>query len=581
MFTIKGALAVSRNLKVRQRAAISAAAAGICSVIAIANRSEPLPSHAIDDEEGQTMQNEEGRRGSHVLGFSQDVAMTMASSSIATAASPNGYEYPHFPSFLGNRSFVSSNKIASCEFLSPTATSMPSSSPIDSTSKTSARVQIPSRLKRRRTIQRMNENATKNQTVRSKYDIQFDNPLGEGGFGAVYIGTNRESKEQVAIKQIDKRMTDSVSFQKEMNAFLHIRQRGNFHPNICGLHENFDEDGSYYLVLDLVQGGEMFDHLCANGAYSEADAARLVREVTSALSFLHGIGCVHGDLKPENLMLSTQNSSDAVIKLVDFGCAQIIDPTSPFYDGHAVAALTPGYSPPEVVKNVSTTDIKPSMDMFSLGVILYVMLTGVHPFDVDGEATEEQINRNVLSPAGPPLRNSELTEHLSESAIDLIENLLHHDPMKRLTAYDCLQHPWVRGETAKTGIITDSDKRLKKYRAYKSRLGATVFASMVQWSEENSDSVQDDTKAARTSLIERSFKMLDPEHRGYISTKALKALSNDGNSSDGATARTDMDQASADEDDQLSLSSFETLLSDSMKSKYFPGKHKATRENGV
>ena len=85
-----------------------------------------------------------------------------------------------------------------------------------------------------------------------------------------------------------------------MDAFLHIRRSGG-HPNICGLRENFNEGNYFYLVLDLIEGGEMFDHLIKDGAYSEADASRLVREVGSALSFLHGIGLVHTDLKPENL----------------------------------------------------------------------------------------------------------------------------------------------------------------------------------------------------------------------------------------------------------------------------------------
>ena len=93
-----------------------------------------------------------------------------------------------------------------------------------------------------------------------------------------------------------------------MDAFLHIRKSGG-HPNLCGLRENFDEGDFYYLVLDLVRGGEMFDHLIKDGAYSEADAARLVREVGSALSFLHGIGLVHADLKPENLYVNISKDS--------------------------------------------------------------------------------------------------------------------------------------------------------------------------------------------------------------------------------------------------------------------------------
>jgi serine/threonine protein kinase len=108
-----------------------------------------------------------------------------------------------------------------------------------------------------------------------------------------------------AVKQISKQYTNDTTFQREMDAFMHMRKWGG-HPNICGLRENFDEGDFYYLILDLIQGGEMFDHLIKDGAYSEADAARLVREVGSALSFLHGIGLVHSDLKPENLYVNTE-----------------------------------------------------------------------------------------------------------------------------------------------------------------------------------------------------------------------------------------------------------------------------------
>jgi hypothetical protein len=116
---------------------------------------------------------------------------------------------------------------------------------------------MPSRLARSRTIQHMEDMSTK-ETLASKYKVAFDQALGEGGFGAVYIGTDRKTGEQVAIKKIPKRLTNDASFQKEMNAFLHIRQGGG-HPNICGLRENFDEGDHYYLVMDLISGGEMFE----------------------------------------------------------------------------------------------------------------------------------------------------------------------------------------------------------------------------------------------------------------------------------------------------------------------------------
>jgi len=169
----------------------------------------------------------------------------------------------------------------------------PSSSSSVKKSSTNSRFK---RLARRKmTIQKMHSTSTRNATLEERYDVDLDHPLGEGAFGAVYTAHHRVTNEKVAVKKIPKQFTSDMNFQREMEALLHIRAAGG-HPNICGLRENFDQGNFYYLVLDLVSGGEMFDHLCLQGAYSEADAARLVREVASALAFCHGIGLVHGDL---------------------------------------------------------------------------------------------------------------------------------------------------------------------------------------------------------------------------------------------------------------------------------------------
>lgn len=140
------------------------------------------------------------------------------------------------------------------------------------------------------------------------------------------------------------------------------------------------------------------DHLATHGPYSEADAARLIREVASALAFLHGLNVVHADLKPENrtcfffvqnlpieirllfahaygcipVMLSSEKTSAAVVKLVDFGSAIISDETSPFYHGMEVFSMTPGYSPPEYIgEEKKGKSLDPSFDMWALGVIVY------------------------------------------------------------------------------------------------------------------------------------------------------------------------------------------------------------------
>ena len=226
-------------------------------------------------------------------------------------------------------------------------------------------------LERKLTIQGI-QTFLSRSSVQSKYDVDFDAPpLGEGGFGSVYLATDKKTGEKVALKKIDKKLTDNDTFLKEMRALLHIKAYGG-HPHISALREYFEEGDYYYLILDLVSGGEMFDHLVAVGAYSEADAARLLREVASALAFLHGIGVVHGDLKPENLMLSTPKASDCVIKVVDFGCADVLQIMEDYYDylmqdfdyrdvmllreaqkamaKEVVDVNTPAYSAPEVIQ---------------------------------------------------------------------------------------------------------------------------------------------------------------------------------------------------------------------------------------
>lgn len=333
------------------------------------------------------------------------------------------------------------------------------------------------------------------------------------------------------------------------------------HPNICGLQENFDEGEHYYLVLDLVNGGEMFDQLVSHGAYSEATAARLFREVAAATAFMHGIGVVHSDLKPENLLLTATHS---VIKVVDFGCAQVDRPG--LAQGNADSrpvANTPAYSPPEAFMRSKRKFVRePSFDMWSLGVILYIMLTGVHPFDMQGTASDEEIQKLIVSGKQPPLDNSPITAHLSRDAIELIKKLIVKNPRKRMSAQDLLDHPWVRGETARTSPMADSDKRLSAYRAIKTRLGARVFADMVAMS----DNLNPDDVTKKTSLIERSFQRLNPDHLGYVTTKTLNKLTKQNFETTGENGQ------------GLSLSGFSDLLAENLQNRYFPKGHMVYKE---
>lgn len=264
-------------------------------------------------------------------------------------------------------------------------------------------------------------------------------------------------------------------------------------------------------------------------------------------------------------MLSTGHAASSVIRLVDFGCAQVHQSgVSRYTKGpdKRSAANTPAYSPPEAFrKSKRNLAINSSFDMWALGVILYIMLTGVHPFDLHGTASDEEIQHQIISGKPPPLGRSPLTAHLSVDAITLIRKLLSRDPSKRLTAHELLNHPWVRGETACTSKIADSDKRLSAYRAIKTKLEAKVFADMV----ELSDKLGADDVTKKTSLIERSFQLLNPDHRGYVTTKTLRKLTEQ---------RID---PSAD-GQPLSLSGFSDLLAENLRNRYFPKGHMIYKE---
>ncbi|KAL7543601.1 hypothetical protein ACHAWF_007421 [Thalassiosira exigua] len=245
----------------------------------------------------------------------------------------------------------------------------------------------------------------------------------------------------------------------------------------------------------------------------------------------------------ENLMLSTPDKRDSVIKLVDFGCSEDHEGGVDAREVRMNTSTTPAYSPPEAFRK-HKGPLSPSFDMWAMGCILYIMLVGAHPFDIDGSATDEEMEERIKR-AAPPLRNSPYTTHVSDSAIDLIEKLMNKNPRRRMTAMQMLDHPWVRGETAKTDKMAGSDEKLGSFRKFKSRLEAKVFSDWI--SGASSDA------AKKTSLIERAF----------ASANDLSgSLKEDGGKpGDGL------------EDIPLSISGLSELISDHMVSKHYPAGH--------
>jgi serine/threonine protein kinase/CRP-like cAMP-binding protein len=283
----------------------------------------------------------------------------------------------------------------------------------------------------------------------------------------------------------------------------------------------YEDDRYFYLILDLISGGEMFEHLIEHGAYSEKTSSYLLRDVAAALNFLHGVGIVHADLKPENLMLSSWDDDNSIIKLVDFGCATLTDDGNTPIKAQANKSDTgtTAYWPPECFDKTKS-HTAPSIDMWSLGVILYIMLTGIHPFDPTGMATDEDIEETIKKNPEPPF-NKKSTGHLSPSAVDLIKKLMCRDPEKRLTASEMLQHPWIKGDTATDKTIAGSHTRIKRFKELRDKLESGIFTMMIAGGAagENNNMVSGSHR-----IIERAYELMDADHKGFVSTDDMSRV---------------------------------------------------------
>eukprot|EP00539_Tryblionella_compressa_P015853 CAMPEP_0178838938 /NCGR_PEP_ID=MMETSP0746-20121128/13588_1 /TAXON_ID=913974 /ORGANISM="Nitzschia punctata, Strain CCMP561" /LENGTH=909 /DNA_ID=CAMNT_0020501935 /DNA_START=73 /DNA_END=2802 /DNA_ORIENTATION=- len=424
--------------------------------------------------------------------------------------------------------------------------------------------------------------------LNEKYKVDWNTVLGEGAFGSVHPARLALTGEKVALKKISKRYTNSSSFLAETNALLRIYDNGG-HPNISGLRDMYDDSSHFYLVMDLISGGELFDHLSQDGAYSEADAARLIFEIASAMAFLHGVGVVHCDMKPENLMLCSRNRRGGTIKIIDFGCA-ILRPTGPL-DGDdddivlsdSSSTIVPengttGYWAPERFKGQPLT---PAVDTWAVGVILYIMLMGFHPFDIDCDRSDEEVAAAIRDNPVPPM-DEKYVGHISESAKDLIRRLMEPDPQKRMTAYELLHHPWVKGETAKTEKIEGSDKKLSKFQDLRYKLEASVFAVLVNQGHKDlkmSEARNANEDSTRTggglSIMKAVFDVFDEDGKGYVTGEDIgKVITT--HTGEVLKAR-DTDEflklgSQEYEDGEISLSHFSKLFS-GLRHKHFPRGH--------
>jgi serine/threonine protein kinase len=288
----------------------------------------------------------------------------------------------------------------------------------------------------------------KKSALKQKYEVDKE-ALGSGNFAVVKKCWEKGKKATGpyhAVKIIDKaKVEDMGDIEREIEIMGLVD-----HDNVIKLIEIFDEPSKMNLVMELVTGGELFDRIVALGNYTEKDAAKVMGTLCGALDYLHEKGIVHRDLKPENILLASKDD-DAPIKVADFGLARMVSGK----DMMKTACGTPGYVAPEVLQNKGYSS--GAVDLWSAGVILYILLCGFPPFyEEELPALFDQILKGRYDFPSP------WWDNISGEAKDLVRRMLTVDPKKRATAKDVLAHPWIRGQAPDTAIDTEN---LKKHNA--------------------------------------------------------------------------------------------------------------------
>lgn len=289
----------------------------------------------------------------------------------------------------------------------------------------------------------------KGEELYKHYEVK--EKLGAGSFATVKRAIRKADKHEFAIKIIKK-----SKLNPEELAVVHdeveIMHRIS-HENCVQLYEMYESKKKVFMVLELLTGGELFDRIVAKGSYSEKEASDLIKSITLAMKYLHGIGIVHRDLKPENLIYASLKK-DSAIKITDFGLAKFRQEDKTM----STACGTPGYVAPEVLKN---EPYGAPVDLWSLGVILYILLCGFPPFYHESTAAlYKQIKKGQYEFPAPYWTD------ISDSAKNLVSGLLTVDPKKRLTPQGVLEHPWISGGKAKSEPIgAGHGKRLKVMQA--------------------------------------------------------------------------------------------------------------------
>ncbi|XP_054800083.1 calcium-dependent protein kinase 32-like [Prosopis cineraria] len=333
--------------------------------------------------------------------------------------------------------------------------------------------------------------------IELKYELGRE--LGRGEFGVTYLCTDKETGENFACKSISKKKlrtaVDIEDVKREVEIMKHFPQ----HLNIVNLKDTYEDDNAVHLVMELCEGGELFDRIVARGHYTERAAAVVIRTIVEVVQVCHKHGVMHRDLKPENFLFASKKET-SLLKVIDFGLSVFFKPGEKFNE----IVGSPYYMAPEVLKR----NYGPEVDIWSAGVILYILLCGVPPFWAETEqGVAQAIIRSVVDFKRDPWPK------VSDNAKDLVKKMLNPNPQQRLTAQEVLDHPWLQNAQKAPNVS----------------LGETVRARLKQFSAMNKlkkralGVIAEYLSVEEVSGLKERFQLMDVSNRGKINSDELQA----------------------------------------------------------
>ncbi|XP_076755046.1 ovarian-specific serine/threonine-protein kinase Lok isoform X2 [Xylocopa sonorina] len=294
--------------------------------------------------------------------------------------------------------------------------------------------------------------------LKNKYAVS--RKLGSGACGEVKMVFTKSGCKKFAMKTIMKiggttngqkhPLNDPEKVMNEVKILKALK-----HPCIIRMEEIVDTPKAVYIVLELMEGGELFERIKSRGKLSEKHAKFIFYQVVLAVSYLHDCGITHRDLKPENILLAS-NSDITLAKVSDFGLSKLVDAQTMM----KTFCGTPMYVAPEILSTIGRGSYTSQVDVWSLGVILYACLSGSVPFNCHDKniSLQDQIKTGIYS--FPPSRFG----HVSDKAMDLIKRMMTVNPKKRITIRQVLLHSWLQDrelrDTADTLLSAENEENI-------------------------------------------------------------------------------------------------------------------------